>query len=311
MVAGPALTIPLAPGPPIVGNVRPMITAVGRFLTQQYLRLGPVFRVPILNQRLLVLAGPEANALMKQQGHRLFSSGKVMHQVHEVLGGDHPTLIELDGTDHRIMRAGLKDGYSGRTLYAQMERLVRSQLHMLQTWPRRTPIAAFAHVKRLVSSVLGYMATNQEPAEVMEDLVYFFRALVQIHITRTRPGFMKYLPRYVSSRRSVLAMARRIWDEHHVRDYLERGGDFVDLTGYRVLEEIADQLGVSIGSCRMDERGRLLAHTRHVPSQLCALLTELRRRDLDLALRRVPLLLVSPGLLQKSREPSRLLLDLG
>lgn len=223
------MTIPLAPGPPIVGNVRPMITAVGRFLTQQYLRLGPVFRVPILNQRLLVLAGPEANALMKQQGHRLFSSGKVMHQVHEVLGGDHPTLIELDGTDHRIMRAGLKDGYSGRTLYAQMERLVRSQLHMLQTWPRRTPIAAFAHVKRLVSSVLGYMATNQEPAEVMEDLVYFFRALVQIHITRTRPGFMKYLPRYVSSRRSVLAMARRIWDEHHVRDYLERGGDFVDL----------------------------------------------------------------------------------
>ena len=229
MAAASALTIPLAPGPPIVGNVVPMLTAMGRFLTTQYQRLGPVFRVPILNHRPLVLAGPDANALMKQQGHRLFASGAIMQDIHQVLGGDNPTLIELDGPDHRTMRAGLKDGYSGRTLYAQMEKLVHSQLHLLQGWPRGVPIPAFAHVKRLVSSLLGYMATNQEPDEVMDDLIYFFRALVQIHIRKVRPGFMRYLPRYVSSRRSVLAMMRRIWDDHKMRDYLEQDGDFVDL----------------------------------------------------------------------------------
>ena len=229
MAASSALTIPLAPGPPIIGNVLPMITAMSSFLTTQYQRLGPVFRVPILNHRPLVLAGPEANALMKQQGHHLFSSGAVMQDIHQVLGGDNPTLIELDGPDHRTMRAGLKDGYSGRALYSQMEKLVRSQLNLLQGWPRGTAIPAFAYVKRLVSSVLGFMATNEEPDEVMDDLIYFFRALVEIHIRKVRPGFMKYLPRYISSKRSVLAMVRRIWDEHHVRDYLERDGDFVDL----------------------------------------------------------------------------------
>lgn len=223
------MTIPVAPGPPIVGNMLPMLTAMGDFLTKQYLRLGPVFRVRILNHRLLVLAGPEANALMKRQGHRLFTSGEVMQDIHQVLGGDNPTVIELDGPDHRTMRAGLKDGYSGRTLYEQMEKLVRSQFHLLRNWPLRTPIAAFPHVKRLVSSLLGYMATNQEPAEIMDDLIYFFRALVQIHIQKVRPISMKYLPRYVTAKRSVQAMARRIWDQHHVRDYLDRGGDFVDL----------------------------------------------------------------------------------
>ena len=228
-MATAALTIPLAPGLPIVGNVVPMLTAMSTFLTTQYQRLGPVFRVPILNHRPLVLAGAEANALMKTEGQRLFSSGAVMRDIHRVLGGDNPTLIELDGPDHRTMRAGLKDGYSGRTLYAQMEKLVRSQLHLLQGWPRGTAIPAFAYVKRLVSSLLGYMATNQEPDEIMDDLIYFFRALVQIHIRKVRPGFMRYLPRYTSSKRSVLAMMRRIWDEHHVRDYLERDGDFVDL----------------------------------------------------------------------------------
>ncbi len=229
MATASAVTIPLAPGPPIVGNVRPMLTAMSSFLTTQYQRMGPVFRVPILNHRPLVLAGPEANALMKQQGHRLFASGAVMQDIHQVLGGDNPTLIELDGPDHRTMRAGLKDGFSGRTLYAQMEKLVGSQLHMLRSWPHGAPIPAFSYVKRLVSSLLGYMATNEEPDEIMDDLIYFFRALVQIHIRKVWPGFMRYLPRYVSSRRSVLAMTRRIWDEHHVRDYLEDDGDFVDL----------------------------------------------------------------------------------
>ena len=146
-MATAALTIPLAPGLPIVGNVVPMLTAMSTFLTTQYQRLGPVFRVPILNHRPLVLAGAEANALMKTEGQRLFSSGAVMRDIHQVLGGDNPTLIELDGPDHRTMRAGLKDGYSGRTLYAQMEKLVRSQLHLLQGWPRGTAIPAFAYVK--------------------------------------------------------------------------------------------------------------------------------------------------------------------
>ena len=57
----------------------------------------------------------------------------------------------------------------------------------------------------------------------------------------------------------------------HVRHRFPRpghfSGDLADLAGYRVLEEVADQLGVSIGSCRMDECGRTLAHACHVPSQ--------------------------------------------
>ena len=223
------MNIPVVPGPPLVGNALPMLTAAGDFLTKQYLRLGPVFRLRFLNQRPLVLAGPEANALMRQQGHRLFTSGTVMRDIHEVLGGDNPTVIELDGPDHHTLRAGLKEGYSGKTLYAQMEKLVTSQFHLLRSWPAGTPISAFPHVKRLVSALLGYMATNQEPAEVMDDLIYFFRALVQIHLQKVRPAAMKYLPRYAAAKRSVHAMARRIWDRHHVRDYLDRGGDFVDL----------------------------------------------------------------------------------
>jgi len=37
-----------------------MASDVGAFFTQQYLRLGPVFRVHALGRRFTVLAGPEA-----------------------------------------------------------------------------------------------------------------------------------------------------------------------------------------------------------------------------------------------------------
>ena len=135
--------IPLAPGLPLVGNLRPMLTAVGKFFTTQYLQLGPVFRVPILNQspagacrsrgqRVDEAAWPPAVFLQKGDA-----------DIRQVLGGDNPTLIELDGPDHRTMRAGLKEGYSGRTLDPQMEKLVRSQLAMVRPGRAALPSPPF------------------------------------------------------------------------------------------------------------------------------------------------------------------------
>ena len=227
-IASP-LTIPDAPGCPLVGNVRPMTTDIRRFLTEQYLRLGPVFRVSALQHRMTVLAGPEANALVQGEAGRLFSSGAVWKGLRKVFEMDNPSMIELDGPDHARLRGGLRAGYAGSSLYPQMPKLVAAQLRMMEEWPRGQPFAAFDRIKRLVSSLLGYMATNQAPDEAMDDLIYFFRVMIQIHIQKTRPSLLQYLPRYVRTRRSVLNMARRIWDEQGERACLDAKGNFVDL----------------------------------------------------------------------------------
>ena len=221
--------IPLVQGAPLVGSLRPLITDVGRFLTRLYLQLGPVFRISVLGQRLTVLAGPEANALMKSDGHRLFSSRHTMRGIHQVLGGENPTMIELDGADHRTVRSGLKEGYSGASLFSQMPRLVASQLDLIGRWPRGEPFPVFTQIKRLVSSLLGYLATNRTPGAVMDDLIYLFRAMVEIHIRRVRPGIFQYLPRYVRSRQAVLAMAKAIWEQRTGDEGLAGDRDFVDL----------------------------------------------------------------------------------
>ena len=204
---------PESRGVPFVGNIRSMLTDPCAFLTTQYLRHGPIFSVLVMGRRLLVFAGPEANALFKKQGHCLFTSRDSMKGVRETLGTDNPTLIELDGAAHRTMRGGLKAGYSAITLYRQMPKLVDHQLRLIARWPRGQPFSVVPQVKRLVSSLLGYIATSRSADGVMDDLIYFLRALLEIHVLRVRPYFMKYLPAYARSKRAVQDMGRDIWSE--------------------------------------------------------------------------------------------------
>ena len=225
----PKSEIPTVPGPPIVGHFIPLATDIRQFLTAQYLRHGPVFQVPVMGRSMLVLAGPEANALAKSENGRLFASGDIWKPVQKVFDMDTPSMIALDGPEHAILRSGLRAGYAGSSLYPQMARLIDSQLQLLDAWPQGTPFAVFPQVKRLVSSLLGYMATNERPDEIMDEMIYFFKAMIQIHIQRLRPGFLQYLPRYTRSRAAVLGMSRRIWEERADHDIVAGEKNFVDV----------------------------------------------------------------------------------
>ena len=221
--------IPTVPGLPIVGHFIPLATDVRKFLTAQYLIHGPVFEVPVVGRRILVLAGPEANALAKSEDGQLFASADIWKPVQKVFEMDNPSMIEVDGPVHTTLRSGLRSGYAGSSLYAQMAKLIDSQREILEGWPQDTPFSVFPQVKRLVSTLLGYMATNEKPDEIMDEMIYFFKAMVQIHFQRMRPSFLQYLPKYTRSRAAVLGMARRIWEERADHEIVAGEENFVDV----------------------------------------------------------------------------------
>ena len=203
--------IPRAPGAPLVGNLRGFTSDLRRFLTEQYLALGPVFRISVLNQSYVVLAGPEANEFMMRKGTDHFASQAIWDGLTNAIGGQNPSLPALDGPHHAAMRRGLKPGYAAAPLYARMVQLVGCQLDLLRQWPRARPLAVFPQVKRLVAMLLGYMATSESAEDVMDDFIYLLKAMVQIHVLKTRPAFMRHLPRYTRSRQAVLDLSRRLW----------------------------------------------------------------------------------------------------
>ena len=135
----------------------------------------------------------------------------------------------MDPPDHGKIRSALKPGYAGSALYPRMEQLLESQLRLIQAWPMDTPISVYPHMKRLVCLLLGYLATNEDPGEVLDDIIFLFEAVIKIHVLRTWPGFAKHLPNYLRSRRRVLAMTKRIWEERYAEDMLNEAGDFVAL----------------------------------------------------------------------------------
>ena len=219
--------IPRAPGAPLVGNLRGFTSDLQQFLTAQYLALGPVFRVSALNQSYVVLAGVEANEFMMRKGIDHFVSQDIWDGSTKALGGQNPSVASLDGPDHATMRRGLKPGYAAAPLYARMVRLVGCQLDLLRQWPRARPLAVFPHVKRLVAMLLGYMATNESAEDVMDDFIYLLKAMVQIHVFKTRPAFMQHLPRYTRSRQAVLDLSRRLWLDSEGAGMVPEDGNFV------------------------------------------------------------------------------------
>ena len=95
--------IPRAPGAPLVGNLHGFTSDLRRFPTEQYLALGPVFRVSVLNQSYVVLAGPEANEFVMRKGTDHFVSQAIWDGPTKALGGQNPSLSALDGPRHATM----------------------------------------------------------------------------------------------------------------------------------------------------------------------------------------------------------------
>ncbi|MCE2467316.1 MAG: cytochrome P450 [Caldilineaceae bacterium] len=221
--------IPQVAGYPVIGTLEPKRYDLLTLVRRQYARLGPVFRISSFNRTSVVLAGPEANRLMRTEGHRLFTSVPAWVELNRAFGGDNPVLLSMDPPDHGTIRSAMKPGYAGSALYPRMGQLLESQLRLIQAWPMDTPISVFPHMKRLVCLLLGYLATNEDPGEVLDDIIFLFEAVIKIHVLRTWPGFAKHLPNYSRSRRRVLAMTRRIWEERYVEDMLNDAGDFVAL----------------------------------------------------------------------------------
>ena len=69
------------------------------FLTEQYLELGPVFRIHALNRKLTVLAGAEANVFADEEGANYLCSGPDWTSMVNAMGAER-AITNMDGPDH-------------------------------------------------------------------------------------------------------------------------------------------------------------------------------------------------------------------
>ena len=195
------LTPPEAPGIPVAGNAFSLAGDIRAYLTREYQRLGPVFRVRAFKRRITVLAGPEANLFLVKDGRTHLRSAEAWSDFVAELGAGR-AVMSMDGAEHDRMRNGMKRGYSRAAAEQRIPEMIEIVRREIAAWPTDRPITAHYALQRIATDELGILAAGTSPREYLDDLIVFVRALLLATVTRQRPRSL------LKSRRFRRARAR-------------------------------------------------------------------------------------------------------
>ena len=229
----PSPAPPSAPGLPLVGDAFAMAGDVGAFFTQQYLRLGPVFRVHALGRRFTVLAGPEANLFVTKEGRLHLRSREFWMDFDRELGAAR-SMLSMDGAEHARMRKAQKTGYSRSFIHEHLDDVIAITRREVGAWPLDEPVPGLYALQRIVTDQLGTIAAGMSPRDYLDDMIVFVRTLLTARVTRQRPALLMRTPRFRRARQRVeelYATVRAMHDpEQRPAADLDTGGgtDLVD-----------------------------------------------------------------------------------
>ena len=169
--------LPTARGLPLVGNALSMARDIRGFLTDQYLALGPVFRVRMLHRRFTVLAGVEANRFMIRDGVRHLRTFEFWAGFNARFGAGR-SLVSSDGPEHAALRKLMRRGYSKQYATDRVAAFVDIARREIADWPPETPHSVREALQRIATDQVGTLVGGVSPLPYFDDVVYFFRALV-------------------------------------------------------------------------------------------------------------------------------------
>ena len=116
---------PVAPGLPLLGSLRPMLTDPLQFLVKSHQALGPVFALHVLNRRFVVLAGAEANQFMVGNERAYLRNGPIFGGFGAELGGE-LFLASADGEAHKQLRRIQTPSYAATHVETQVPDVIRA-----------------------------------------------------------------------------------------------------------------------------------------------------------------------------------------
>ncbi len=195
------------------------------FIVEQYRRFGPVFRVRAFNQEIVIMAGPEANAFVTQEGADKFSSRATWYAFGESLGAGE-NMQALDGEPHLRMRKVVKRGYSPTTLMSDIPLLIAIEQRIIDQWQAGAELPALHLFRLIVTEQLGRVLANHAPGDDLSAIINSTRTRLKVYVAKQSPSLMLLLPSYRRARRRNIELAHEILAEH--RATTRKEPDLVD-----------------------------------------------------------------------------------
>ena len=205
--------IPLASGLPLAGNAFEMNRDIGKFLTLQYLKLGPVFRCKAFHQRFTVIAGPEAVINLPKLMNTHMRSYDFWQDYIKSTGTARQTM-NMDGEEHLRMRKFLAKSFTPKFLEGRVEQLIGLTRNVVAEWPRNQPITTMRAMQNIIFEQMANVFTNASPREHMDDFSYYLKTKLMVHALRRWPKLMERLPRYRRAERNVKRLCAETLKAH-------------------------------------------------------------------------------------------------
>ncbi len=219
---------PTVRGLPVIGNTIEMAGNVGQFLTEQYLKLGPVYRVKVLNREYTVLAGANANNFVHRHGRDYLRSKETWQDFDQEFGASR-SMVSVDGDDHVKLRKCMRNGYSQRVVSDQLDKVVSIVKREIGNSEDDKPRRVLYTMQRLVSEQIGILTTGVSPADYIDDLILFLETMLLIRVTKARPSLELSRPRVNRAHRRIKEFSQKVIEAHDPHLRQDRSPDLIDM----------------------------------------------------------------------------------
>ena len=203
--------LPVAPGLPLVGSLIPMLRDSELFLATQAARLGPCYRVRVLGQSMVVIAGPVAAQVMSQNAGEV-DAWRVWEGIIREFGG-RQVLTMLEGPEHLAYRAAARSGFAkGRVVEGlpQVTALTREALDRVGP-DELLQVVPFA--QRLVADCIGTLTLGRTPGPHLTDFMTYWHTQLAVHLVGSaRPAALRRAE-YLRAKASARAFAQEVLDQ--------------------------------------------------------------------------------------------------
>ena len=209
----PPKVIPNVGGLPLIGNTLEMARDPAAFFVRCYRDFGPVYRVNVFGQKRIVIAGPEAGKFMNSKAARLGLRSKEFWQGLVDHHGASKTLTGIDGEDHQKMRAIMREGFSRGAMAGRYHELTDIiDIALERDWADgEVPVVeAFQY---MIVHLLGEVMTGNAPLEYVRDIRVNILYILNVLVTKQRPGFMIHMPEFKRASARVDELGLQMVDE--------------------------------------------------------------------------------------------------
>ncbi|PTA66498.1 cytochrome P450 [Deinococcus arcticus] len=200
--------MPVAPGLPLVGSLLPMIRDSEGFLAAQAARLGPCFRVRVLNQSLVVLAGPAAAQTMADNTGEV-NAWRVWEGIIKEFGG-RQVLTMLEGPDHLAYRAAARAGFAKSRVLEGLPKVTALTREALDRTPPGEVLRVVPFAQRLVADCIGTLTLGRLPGPHLAEFITYWHTQLAVHLVGSaRPAALRKAA-YLRARASARAFAGEV-----------------------------------------------------------------------------------------------------